>query len=299
MAFKIKDVLIVDATVIIGLLILLTFQSISSTFIETEASDFMREWHHAETQYNTTIGLLIGCEILNDDRAAYEYLEGIRYDNSIGVYLAHQEAERPVPNYEFVLSEELENKLKENCVELFQEWMEQTTYLAELNRWGYDFGYLQQYDDDGNVYNITHRPFEPGKWTEESGYLYSIVSGPFYVNVTNLAMIMPFVFSAGFASFNVLYARWKGQDEETNMASKWSVGLMGFGFIVLFIGLIVILTGFYEVYMPFIEQGGEYAWKTSDCTNVAPEFITPDMNCEVLELEKELPFDETRGGPEP
>ena len=68
---------------------------------------------------------------------------------------------------------------------------------------------------------------------------------------------------------------------------------------IRFIGLIVILTGFYSVYMPFIEQGGEYTWKTSDCTNVAPEFITPDMNCQVLELEKELPFDETRDGPEP
>ena len=147
MAFKIKDVLIVDATVIIGLLILLTFQSISSTFIETEASDFMREWHHADTQYITTVGLISNCEILNDDRAEYEDV----YLNS--VYL------KEFTNIEFELSEELENKLKENCLELHVEMIAQERYLAELNEWGYNFGYLQQYDDDGNVYNISHEFF--------------------------------------------------------------------------------------------------------------------------------------------
>jgi len=282
MAFKIKDVLIVDATVIIGLLILLTFQSISSTFIETEASDFMREWYHAERQYLIMVDLVENCESFNDDFAEHD------------VIFAHQYLPE-YTNAEFALTEELKNKLKENCLELHVERMAQELYLLALNDWGYNFAYLQQYDDDGNVYNITNAPFTYDLLTEESDYLRSIVSGPFYVNVTNLIMIMPFVFSAAFASFNVLYARWKGQDEETNSASKWSVGLMGFGFIVLFIGLIVILTGFYEVYMPFIEQGAGYTW--ADCTNVAPEFITPDMNCEVLELEKELPFDETRNVP--
>ena len=44
MPFRVKDVLIVDATVIIGLLILLTFQSISSSFIETEISAMHEDW---------------------------------------------------------------------------------------------------------------------------------------------------------------------------------------------------------------------------------------------------------------
>jgi len=43
MPFRVKDVLIVNATVIIGLLILLTFQSISSSFIEAETSDFNKK----------------------------------------------------------------------------------------------------------------------------------------------------------------------------------------------------------------------------------------------------------------
>ena len=58
MPFKIKDVLIVDATVIIGLLILLTFQSISSSFIQTESSDFMGEWYEVQNQLSATLGLL-------------------------------------------------------------------------------------------------------------------------------------------------------------------------------------------------------------------------------------------------
>ena len=43
MPFRVKDVLIVDATVIIGLLILLTFQSISSSFIESEIAAMDKE----------------------------------------------------------------------------------------------------------------------------------------------------------------------------------------------------------------------------------------------------------------
>ena len=92
-------------------------------------------------------------------------------------------------------------------------------------------------------------------------------------------MMFPFVFSAAYASFNVLYSRLKGQDEETNTASWVSVGLMGVGFCVLFIGLIVILGGFYEVYTPFLDQQAEYTWNTSE---------------EVLTLDSETPPDVTR-----
>ena len=72
MPFRVKDVLIVNATVIIGLLILLTFQSISSSFIETETSDFNKKWRDAGNKVNLTLTLLDDCKWLNDDRAAYE-----------------------------------------------------------------------------------------------------------------------------------------------------------------------------------------------------------------------------------
>ena len=69
MPFKIKDVLIVDATVIIGLLILLTFQSISSSFIQNESSDFMNEFYGVQNQYAATLGLLEDWNCIGDKTA--------------------------------------------------------------------------------------------------------------------------------------------------------------------------------------------------------------------------------------
>ena len=124
MPFRVKDVLIVDATVIIGLLILLTFQSISSSFIETEASDFMREWHGASNQHLTTLGLLEDCKMLNDDKADYEtyVLKG----NS--------------------LSKEMEDEIKKNCSKWLIQSLEQERRFLSLSEWGYNFHYLQQMD---------------------------------------------------------------------------------------------------------------------------------------------------------
>ena len=267
MPFRVKDVLIVDATVIIGLLILLTFQSISSSFIETEASDFMREWNMAKNQYYTTLGLLEDWDCI-EDKAAWEREFGhLVYPNPY--------------NYDHV-SKEMEGEIEKNCSKWIVESLELERYLMELDDWGYGFNYLHQIDEDGNVYNITNSDFQPGLYLEESDYLNSLVTGPFWVNQWNVIMMFPFVFSAAWASFNVLYSRWKGQDEETNTASWISVGSMGFGFCVLFIGLIVILGGFYEVYTPFLDQQAEYTWNTSE---------------EVLTLDPETPPDVTRNEP--
>ena len=254
MPFKIKDVLIVDATVIIGLLILLTFQSISSSFIQTESSDFMNEFYGVQNQYAATLGLL------EDWNCVGENIENL-YDH---------------------VSKEMEGEIKKNCSKWLIESLEHERYLMQLDVWGYNYNYLHQIDEDGNVYNITNSDFQPGLYIEESDYFNSLVTGPFFVNQMNIIMIFPFVFSAAYASFNVLYSRLKGQDEETNTASWISVGSMGFGFCVLFIGLIVILGGFYEVYMPFLDQQAEYTWNTSE---------------EVLTLDSETPPDVTRSEP--
>ena len=268
MAFKVKDVLIIDATVIVGLLILLSFQSISSSFIETESSDFMREWYTVERQYSSTLELLEDCKMLNDDRAAYE-THVLKGDN---------------------LSSEMEDEIKKSCSKWFVESLEQERHLMKLNHWGYNFNYLQQRDGDGIIYTsgtradifydiqggtadyfdvelnewvyteIRFANFNPEFGTEQSGYFHLIVTGPMYVNQWNFLMIFPFVFSGAFASLNVLYARWKGQDEETNTATNWSVGAMGVGFVLLFIGMAVILYAFIQIDMPFLDQTPEYAW---------------------------------------
>ena len=267
MPFKIKDVLIVDATVIIGLLILLTFQSISSSFIQNESSDFMKEWYEVQNQYAATLGLLEDWNCIGDKMA---------WEREIGDFVIPNTL-----NYDHV-SKEMESEIKKNCSKWLVESLELERYLMELDDWGYGFMYLHQIDEDGNVYNINNADFQPGLYLEESSYFKSLVTGPFWVNQWNVIMMFPFVFSAAWASFNVLYSRLKGQDEETNTASWISVGSMGFGFCVLFIGLIVILGGFYEVYTPFLDQQAEYTWNTSE---------------EVLTLAPETPPDVTRSEP--
>ena len=262
MAFKVKDVLIIDATVIVGLLILLSFQSISSSFIETESSDFMREWYTVERQYSSTLELLEDCKMLNDDRASYE-THVLKGDN---------------------LSSEMEDEIKKSCSKWFVESLEQERHLMKLNHWGYNFNYLQQRDGDGIIYTAGTQPeggvadyfdtelnewvytearfanFNPEFDTERSDYFRNIVTGPMHIHIMNFIMILPFVFSGAFASLNVLYARWKGQDEETNTATNWSVGAMGVGFVILFIGMSVILYAFIQIDMPFLDQTPEYAW---------------------------------------
>ena len=262
MAFKVKDVLIIDATVIVGLLILLSFQSISSSFIETESSDFMRDWYTVERQYSSTLELLEDCKMLNDDRAAYE-THVLKGDN---------------------LSSEMEDEIKKSCSKWLIESLEQERHLMKLNHWGYNFNYLQQRDGDGIIYTAGTQPeggvadyfdtelnewvytearfanFNPEFDTERSDYFRNIVTGPMHIHIMNFIMILPFVFSGAFASLNVLYARWKGQDEETNTATNWSVGAMGVGFVVLFIGMAVILNAFLEVSEPFLDRTPEYAW---------------------------------------
>ena len=262
MTFKVKDVLIIDATVIVGLLILLSFQSISSSFIETESSDFMREWYTVERQYSSTLELLEDCKMLNDDRAAYE-THILKGDN---------------------LSSEMEDEIKKSCSRWLVESLEQELHLMKLNHWGYNFNYLQQRDGDGIIYTAGTQPeggvadyfdtelnewvytearfanFNPEFDTEQSDYFRNIVTGPMHIHIMNFIMILPFVFSGAFASLNVLYARWKGQDEETNTATNWSVGAMGIGFVVLFIGMAVILNAFLEVSEPFLDRTPEYAW---------------------------------------
>ena len=287
MAFKVKDVLIIDATVIVGLLILLSFQSISSSFIETESSDFMREWYTVQNQYSSTLELLEDCKMLNDDRAAYE-THILKGDN---------------------LSSEMEDEIKKSCSKWLIESLEQERHLMKLNHWGYNFNYLQQRDGDGIIYTAGTQPeggvadyfdtelnewvytearfanFNPEFDTERSDYFRNIVTGPMHIHIMNFIMILPFVFSGAFASLNVLYARWKGQDEETNTATNWSVGAMGVGFVVLFIGMAVILNAFLEVSEPFLDRTPEYAW---DCDPTEAERLATkgDMGeCVLLPLD--------------
>ena len=241
MPFRVKDVLIVNATVIIGLLILLTFQSISSSFIETETSNFNKKWRDIMMLENVNWELQRNCKLLNDDRAAYE-------DWFVDLHTEYDEDGSISFRAYDHLSKEMENEIKKRCSELVVEGLETHQRLIEVEYDGYYVNYLQQSDDDGYVYSWDNGDeWDPDRYSEESDYFDDVVSGPFYVNVINVLMILPFTASAIIASFNAFR-----KNEETNKASRAAVFAMGAGFCVMIVGFLIILDAFYQVYAPFL-----------------------------------------------
>ena len=245
MPFRVKDVLIVNATVIIGLLILLTFQSISSSFIETETSDFNKKWRDAGNAMNLTLTLLDDCKWLSDDRAAYE-------DWFLEIHTMYYEDGSEYKLYDH-LSKEMEDEIQKNCAELTIQSIQEQNYFMLVEEEGFYLEYLHQIDSDGNIYTSKDADFVYD-WTfgesmtsEESDYFRAIVTGPYYVNVINVLMILPFTTSAIIASFNAFR-----KNEETNKASRAAVFAMGVGFCVMVVGFLVILGAFSQVYAPFL-----------------------------------------------
>lgn len=235
------EILTIDATVIIGLLILLTFQSISSSFIENEASEFMKEWYGIGNELATIDAFLTDCNLLNEDRAAYEQLFIEQH-----IFISPDGSEK---NFFTHLPTDVENEIKKKCTDLILEGLEKQKLLVELDRWGFNFNYLQQYDVTTELV-YTYRDgydYDPNLLTEESEYLHNLASGPLWVNLTNLAMIFPFIASAVIASINIV------RDKETTTASRASVISMAVGFGMMFIGLIIIVYGFMTVYAPFTD----------------------------------------------
>ena len=298
MPFRVKDVLIVNATIIIGLLILLTFQSISSSFIETESADFMREWHAVQNQYGTTVGLLEDWDCV-EDLPLTAIASPYSFDH---------------------VSKEMEGEIKKNCSKWLIQSLEQERHFLTLSEWGYHFHYLQQMDMDGNLYHaaktkehvhvgyvntctvehpdynpetescqsmeplvknkfvdIVHSDFNPEFVVVESTYFKAIVTGPYYVNLANLLMMFPFIASAVIASFNAFR-----QNEETNKASRTAVVLMGIGFIGVLIGLIFIINAYYEVYGPFLDQLATETWSydTGTGVNITETVPSPETRSE-------------------
>jgi len=302
MPFRVKDVLIVNATIIIGLLILLTFQSISSSFIETESADFMREWHTVQNQYSTTVGLLEDWDCIEDKT----FLEGLVI---------------PTPYSFDHVSKEMEDEIKKNCSKWLIQSLEQERHFLSLSEWGYNFHYLQGMDRNGNLYHaattkehvhvsyvntctVEHPGYNPEtelcqsmeplvkkKFVDiaqsvffnpefvvvESTYFKAIVTGPYYVNLANLLMMFPFIASAVIASFNAFR-----QNEETNKASRTAVVLMGIGFIGVLIGLIFIINAYYEVYGPFLDQLATETWSydTGTGVNITETVPSPETRSE-------------------
>ena len=237
MPFRVKDVLIVDATVIIGLLILLTFQSISSSFIESEIAAMHEDWREAAADVRTSDLLLQDCNWLKTDSEEYA--------KSMEIWLIDPYTEESTIDF----TPEMKKMFLEECKETVVKINQQHHELWAIEEQNFDKGYLSQFEGQKELNMLNGDSYDYDLWdtTEESSYFKTIVTGPLWVNVANVLMIIPFTISAVIASFNAFR-----KNEDTNKASRISVFAMGIGFASMIVGFIAILLAIGVVYKPYI-----------------------------------------------
>ncbi|MDH3677085.1 MAG: hypothetical protein OEQ12_02150 [Nitrosopumilus sp.] len=239
-----SDILITDATIIIGLLVLLTFSSVSSPFVESETSEFFHNWYELKNEIKTINELLIECKDLqkavndlkNDDNDGYNsFKDDLRNKfsesnmpqaNERGIFRG--EGEDPLD----IVSDDVKEELIKMCVQLVPIGNEKITKLKVLNEWGSDFKYLEE--KDGQF-------FESLSFKERA-------SGPYWINMINLGMVFPFLISGILDS--VLSHRRK--DKNDHSATKGGLVFMVLGLGSLIVGLSIIGIGFYNAAAPFL-----------------------------------------------
>jgi hypothetical protein len=231
-----SDVIQIDATIIIGLLILLTFQSVSSSFIEGESKEFSSALLSSDKTFAKFDELVLFCDDIVGNPESFEQ----NYKKFVTDYVAID----PPPvyynirgfstaedvrdyNYQRDLPPQLYTEFLSKCAEWESERIEIIHDTISLEDWGIRYGYL---DEVG----------------QESIYLKNLASGPFYVNLINLGMVFPFLVSA--IAEAIIQRRKKDDDN----ASRIGVGFMVLGFVFVIGGLIAIANAFYEASAPFL-----------------------------------------------
>lgn len=189
-----SDVIQIDATVIIGLVILMSFQSFASPFIATEMNVFFERLSDLEVEYEKNRKLLLICE---DPEVAST-----------------------------MVSEKVKSKFQDMCTDLMMEDLKLIEEYNALLKWGKNFGYLE----------------ESGP---ETPFVLLAMWGPFYVNIINFAMIIPFAVSAIIESFKTIK-----KNEDPGNASPKGIKIMMTGFFLLIAGFLVIVTIFYLSAVP-------------------------------------------------
>gem|GEM_PF-3909156 len=235
MGLRSADLLIIDATIIIGLLILLTFSSVSSPFVEIEQSEFMLEWYATQNELNKIENMLLECNMLKQDPTLFpKKLVKIFSENKTdrggradGLFQQGTGEKELFFDYN-----ELQTKLYDRCEDQIIEQIEVEHTLNVLDKWGIEFYYLEE--KNGIV--------------EESRYSKHLASGPFSVNVINLGMIFPFLISAIVDTI----MNYRKNNSEEDVATKPGIILMAIGFTAMIIGLLIIMTEFYKASSPFL-----------------------------------------------
>lgn len=243
-----------DATVIIGLLVLLTFSSVSSPFGQEEQSAFFASWYDKKQQLNTVDQMLYDCNLflaeIHDENQ--QFLKSSFTNNSLWDL-----EERPINKMDtrpedktkgfgdvdilenrgnfnnwYTGEDGYEDQIFKKCNKLPIERYGLVKNIEVLTDWGVEFHYLRL-NDTGHAF--------------ESKYHLDLASGPFLANMVNLGMIFPFLFSA-IAEVIVHSKRNKDDDQATKIGQT----LMTIGFVSMVIGLSIIAYSFYEASLPYL-----------------------------------------------
>lgn len=236
-----------DATIIIGLLVLLTFSSVSSPFGQEEQSAFFASWYDQKQKLNIVDQKLFDCKLLFlefvDDKTVL--IEDSFTNNSLW-----NVKEKPTNKMD-TRPDDKTKSLDPDEIIVFNEWVSEykvdiysacdklpseryalVKNVEVLTDWGVEFHYLR-INSEGNAV--------------ESKYHLDLASGPFLANIVNLGMIFPFLFSA-IAEVIVHSKRNKDDDQATKIGQT----LMTIGFVSMVIGLSIIAYSFYEASMPYL-----------------------------------------------
>ena len=228
----------INSTIIIGLLVLLTLNSLSSPFVQEEQSAFFSEWYAVKQDLRITDKILLDCnEFLLDTTKdkiwdSFEIsskLEGI--DDTDDNYSTRGDVEDQIITEWFL---DYDENMTKKCHELPSEKFELTKKLDVLNNWGIEFHYLSYDSENSQIV--------------ESKYHKDLASGPFLTIMTNIGMIFPFLISI--IVDTIINSR---KDQDDNNASKIGIGLMIAGFVVMIVGLGIIGFSFYEASAPFLD----------------------------------------------
>ena len=224
-----------DATIIIGLLVLLTFSSVASPFGQEERSAFFAEWYALQIEINSGDRVLSECSVLIQD--VQKRKEALIF--ALNVTEPEKISSRGIDGVSawsiagHTIQEFYDDKVGGECATLAFNKLKLTETLREMNDWGVTYKYLEV--------NATN----PLQFVE-SQYHKDLASGPYSVNMINLAMIIPFLFSA------IIDTIISSRKEKTEVASNVGIGLMVAGFVIVVVGLTLIGISFYQAASPFL-----------------------------------------------
>lgn len=217
------EIIQIDATVLIGLLILLTFQTFTDVLLEAELEDTLQQLNIIDVEYKELVHLLNICKEHVDNFTIPDYIDAP--SSYAGVDLTYTEE----------IIEHLPPTFYKKCDGWMERFAENEIAFINLGIWASERFTLEYVE-----YGFINEEFIPLPYDSVYGAIAQYNQQRFLfviaLNIINLAMVIPFAMSAIIEARNTF---WKKDNE--NVASKRGYRFMVAGFIMIVVGLIAII----------------------------------------------------------